>query len=93
MSKSIQTLFHEARDLPASERDSYLRSACGSDAKLRSRIEALLQADAAANEFLPGLLDDLRPVGSNGAENELVNADVPEAFNQSHHFVNAANGA
>jgi serine/threonine protein kinase/tetratricopeptide (TPR) repeat protein len=40
-----ETLFHEARQKPASERTAFLDEACGGDLALRRRIEILLQAD------------------------------------------------
>src|SRR3954454_22873690 len=39
-------------DLPRSERDSFLRSRCGSDHDLRTEVEALLKADDEAGAFL-----------------------------------------
>ena len=50
---SPEQVFHEARAIEAaSERDAYLRGACGDDAALRSKVDALLQADAEAGSFL-----------------------------------------
>ncbi|MCZ6734734.1 MAG: hypothetical protein O7C65_02975, partial [Planctomycetota bacterium] len=50
---SPEQVFHEARAIESpSERDGYLRGACGSDVALRSKVEALLQADAEAGSFL-----------------------------------------
>ncbi len=50
---SPEQVFHEARAIQASsERDAYLRGACGNDAALRSRVDALLAADAEAGSFL-----------------------------------------
>src|SRR5262245_38560727 len=39
--------------LAADERTAYLAAACGEDAELRERIEALLRAHEAAGGFLP----------------------------------------
>lgn len=39
----IETLFHEALELPPGERDAFLESACGGDSVLREKIESLLR--------------------------------------------------
>ena|SRR5436309_2173910 len=54
--------------LAADERAAYLEAACGQDAELRARIEALLQAHEAAGGFLPA-----RDAGPAAA------ADIPAA--------------
>lgn len=41
----VTELFHQALELSPDERVRFLQSACGGDAELRSRVEALLQAD------------------------------------------------
>jgi eukaryotic-like serine/threonine-protein kinase len=51
--EKVQALFHEASKLPASERLSCLRSACGGDEALVSEVVALLEEDARG----PSLLD------------------------------------
>ncbi len=43
-----ETLFHQARSRPADRRADFLDGACGNDAALRSKVEALLAADAEA---------------------------------------------
>ena len=45
-------LFDEALDVPADERDRWLDQHCAGDGALRSQVEALLKADAAAERFL-----------------------------------------
>lgn len=45
-------LFLAALDIPATERPQFLAQQCGSDADLRRRVEALLQAHVAAGSFL-----------------------------------------
>jgi serine/threonine protein kinase len=47
-----EDLFSHALGLPEAERAAYLAKACGSDAALRSRIEALLRASEAAPQFM-----------------------------------------
>src|SRR3954466_11181551 len=49
---SIKQIFDDASELPRNERDSFLRSRCGSDQDLRTQVEALLKADDEAGEFL-----------------------------------------
>jgi serine/threonine protein kinase/tetratricopeptide (TPR) repeat protein len=41
----IQSLFHDAVDLPAAERDSFLRAACGDDRELFSEVRASIEED------------------------------------------------
>ncbi|MGE0143701.1 MAG: tetratricopeptide repeat protein [Planctomycetota bacterium] len=50
-SPRAQELFHRALDLAPGERAAFLDRACGSDAELRARVGALLDALAAAGEF------------------------------------------
>lgn len=49
---AVEAIFDAAARLPASDRAAYLDEACGDDAGLRRRAEALLDADAAAGAFL-----------------------------------------
>ncbi len=51
-SENIKTIFTEALEKPSAEEQvSYLKKACGSDSKLRSKIEALLKSHKEAGEF------------------------------------------
>jgi serine/threonine protein kinase len=53
-SKRAREIFEEALEIPSgAELTQYLDAACGSDTKLRERIEALLRAHEAAQCFLP----------------------------------------
>lgn len=53
--KRLETLFHASRDRkPGPEREAYLDGACGDDAVLRERVEALLSAHDEATGFLEG---------------------------------------
>jgi len=48
-----ETIFAAALDKPdAAERATFLTEACGTDAALRQRVEALLAANSAAGGFL-----------------------------------------
>jgi serine/threonine protein kinase len=52
---SEQTIFDTARQMAgAVERAAYLDQACAGDPKLRDRVEALLRANARADQFLAG---------------------------------------
>ncbi len=48
----IQTLFHGALDLPASEQHPFLTAACSEDAALLAEVEALLAEDARSGSLL-----------------------------------------
>ena len=50
---SAKAIFDEAAEIASPElRAAYLERACGGDAGLRARVEALLHADAVAGSFL-----------------------------------------
>jgi len=59
MPDRIESIFHAARHLPDAEREAYLRGACGQDLALRSKVDALLAADAEAGEFLNSATADV----------------------------------
>ena len=69
--RTVQELFLAARELPAGEREAYLRSACPDDAPLRADVQRLLAADAAE-----GLLDRAAPMLT--LSGELAEAPVQE---------------
>ncbi|HEV8040649.1 MAG TPA: tetratricopeptide repeat protein [Bryobacteraceae bacterium] len=48
----IQTLFHQALDLPAPEQHPFLKAACSDDAALLAEVEALLAEDAQRGSLL-----------------------------------------
>jgi serine/threonine-protein kinase len=48
----VQALFHEAADLPESERPAFVERECGDDAALRSEVLALLAEDARGGSLL-----------------------------------------
>ncbi len=51
--RRVETIFHAARTRDAgAERDAYLDGACGDDADLRARVDALLAAHDEASDFL-----------------------------------------
>ena len=49
----VEAIFNAALAFTGTERVAYLSGACGSDAKLRERVEALLRAHEQAGGFLP----------------------------------------
>src|SRR5215813_13445017 len=59
-----EDIFHAAFVLPAQKRPAYLDVACGADAQLRNRVEALLRVHDAPEGFLPEE-PAISPVGTN----------------------------
>jgi serine/threonine protein kinase/tetratricopeptide (TPR) repeat protein len=67
--QKVQSLFHEAADMPASQRRVFLETQCGDDAALVSEILDLLEEDARGGSLLDGdvaevasrILDDSSP--------------------------------
>ncbi len=55
----IQNLFHAAADLPQSQRQSFLSSACGDDTELASEVIALLEQDSSRDSLLDRALADV----------------------------------
>ena len=50
--QQISALFHAAREMPPGSAASFVAEACGSDKELRQKVEALLEGDARAGDFL-----------------------------------------
>ena len=48
----VTELFQAALDRSAEKRESFLREACGEDRKLYETVQALLDADKEAGEFM-----------------------------------------
>jgi serine/threonine protein kinase len=48
----VSDLFHQAAELPVSERSSFLEAACNGNEKLRQEVESLLRYDSSSPEFL-----------------------------------------
>jgi serine/threonine-protein kinase len=55
----IQSLFHDATDLPQSERRSFLHAACTDDPELASEVIALLEQDSGSDSLLDRKLADV----------------------------------
>jgi Tol biopolymer transport system component/predicted Ser/Thr protein kinase len=50
--KQVDSILQSALDLPAEEREAYLRDACAGDEALEREVRSLLKSDAKAGEFL-----------------------------------------
>jgi serine/threonine protein kinase/tetratricopeptide (TPR) repeat protein len=50
--ETLKEIFHSARELSPTERHAYLTRACGSNEQLRREVEALLESDHAADDFI-----------------------------------------
>jgi serine/threonine protein kinase len=74
----IQTLFHDATDLPQSERHSFLKITCGDDESLIGDVLAMLDADAKDGYLLDRDLAQL-------AEN-LLGESAPVPFKEVGHW-------
>ena len=48
----LKEMFHAARDLGPGEREAFLSSVCDGDGQLRREIDALLESDHAADDFI-----------------------------------------
>ncbi len=71
-----ETIFNAALGLKADEQTAYLEHACGDNAALRQRVDALLRAHAAAQGFLPdapaGLPTNLATAGGAIGDYEIL---------------------
>jgi TolB-like protein/Tfp pilus assembly protein PilF len=59
----VKAVFEQALAVEESERSAYLAAACGSDALLRQRVDALLESHAASDEFLETSAGSLLELG------------------------------
>jgi serine/threonine-protein kinase len=55
----IQSLFHDAADLPQSEQRAFLEAACGNDKELIVEVLAMLDQDASGHSLLDRNLADV----------------------------------
>jgi len=76
----IQSLFHEAADLPKDEQRSYLASACASDDILMADVLALLEEDARSSSLLD------RDVAHVAHQILNDNSPKPAAFQEFGHY-------
>lgn len=49
----VETVFHEAADLPPGERDAFLAARCAGDAALRAAVQALIEGDQLVHDGPP----------------------------------------
>ncbi len=59
----IEAVFHQALEVGLEERAAFLAGACGGDAALLAKVQALLQAHETAEGFLPEEPQGEAPVG------------------------------
>lgn len=82
MADRLKDLFGEVVELPAARRSPFLDAACGDDAALRHRLEALLRAHDAAGDFLdhPEVLVAAAAAAVGDADDGLAPGDQVGAF-------------
>ena len=74
--EKLQTLFHQALDLPEPEREAFLHEACNGDAAMLAELHAMLAADAAGS-----LLDnDLAQLAAGVIEAPASSQHIPRTF-------------
>src|SRR4051794_35938277 len=61
--RQVQDVLNQALELPRSERLKYVHEACGSDTKLRTEVESLLDKSDAADDFLVSPAGNLSALG------------------------------
>ncbi len=52
--EQVQSLFHQAADLPKAEQEAFLKNQCGADSELWAEVMALLREDADGGSLLDG---------------------------------------
>jgi eukaryotic-like serine/threonine-protein kinase len=70
----IGEIFQHAVERPESERNEYLRQACGDDEELRAEVESLLASDKAGETVQSLIADDIRKLEQ--ASNESAGQQV-----------------
>jgi eukaryotic-like serine/threonine-protein kinase len=75
----VEAILDEVLELPPAERAGALDRACGGDAELRARLDALIAADAGASEFLaaPAMEYAAGLVQAAAAQEPAVDAEHP----------------
>jgi eukaryotic-like serine/threonine-protein kinase len=63
----VVKLLQSALELPATERDVFLRRACGRDAQLEGELRSLLAAHDGADSFLAAPAFELASLGLTGS--------------------------
>ena len=72
--KSVNEIFHAALEVPSSDRRAFVAVASGDDAVLRSEVNALLEADAQAGNYLEEPLIPPNLLSATG--NQVVAGDI-----------------
>jgi hypothetical protein len=57
--RQIEELFQAAVDMPAEERDTFLRGVCGSNEQLRLEVESLLANDCQESPLIARIVHDV----------------------------------
>jgi serine/threonine-protein kinase len=70
--EKVQSLFHEAADLPKAEQDNFLENQCGDDSELRAEVMALLREDAEGESILDGDVAQVADAILNDSESQGV---------------------
>lgn len=79
--QKVFEIFERTIDLPLNEREKFLDSECGGDAQMRAEVEAMLKADAEAEDFIES------PIVENTAISLIKEFDTTEVPN-SPSFIN-----
>jgi serine/threonine protein kinase len=86
----VDQLLQSALDIPAVERDAYLRHACGADQRLEDEVRSLLAAHDGADGFLGAPAIDLAArelAGERSADSSLAGADALIGQTLSHYRI------
>jgi len=66
----IEEIFQNAIDRPQSERNDYIKQACGGDEELRSEVESLLASDSGGETVQSLIADDIRKLEQASSSSE-----------------------
>ena len=86
----VDQLLQSALDIPAVERDAYLRHACGGDRRLEDDVRSLLAAHDRADRFLDGPALDLAArglAGERGADDSRAGGEPLIGQTLSHYHI------
>src|SRR6185503_15123098 len=85
----VDQLLQFALDIPAVERDAYLRNACGADQRLEDEVRSLLAAHDRADRFLGAPAIDLaaRELAGERADGSQAGGDLVIGYTLSHYRI------
>src|SRR5687767_8949202 len=84
----VDQLLQSALDIPAVERDAYLRNACGADQRLEDDVRSLLAAHDGADRFLgPAAIAACELAGERRDEGSQAGGDLLIGQTLSHYRV------